>query len=85
MAAKLPVISTLDGGQKELARDGENMWVYQAADPTSLAGAIDKLLAMPDSGQQMAEMGRKEVETLYDMPVIAKRIENFLIQVKASP
>ena len=61
------------------------MWVYQAADPDSLAEAIGKLIHSADCGRAMAETGRREVSELYDMPVISQRIEAFLKKVVESP
>jgi glycogen(starch) synthase len=78
MAAGLPVLLSPDGGDVELGRDGENCLLIEAANPASIVHALERLAALPDHGQAMAELAREELLRRYDMPVIVQQIEDYL-------
>ncbi len=79
MASGLPVITTTDGGQKELARDGVNSLVAGAADPDSFGGAILKMSASPELRRSMAATSLEEARARFDVEHITAEIEAFLI------
>ena len=78
MAAGLPVIMCPDGGDAELARDGQNCLSFDAGDPDSLADAIDRFAALPDHGAALAADALAEVRQRFDLPVMVDQIEAVL-------
>jgi glycosyltransferase involved in cell wall biosynthesis len=79
MASGLPVITSLDGGQAELARHGLNCLVAGAADPALYASRIGELAAAPDLRAKIAACALAEVRTRYDLDPITRQIEVFLL------
>jgi len=75
MASRLPVIMCPDGGDAELLRDGVNAIGFTAGDAASLAMAIERLLALPDHGRQMAEAGFAEVQEKFSARAMCDKIE----------
>lgn len=80
MASGLPVITSLDGGQPELARHGINCLVAAAADPARYATRIAELAASPELREAIASTSLAEVRTRFDIEPITRQIENFLIK-----
>jgi glycosyltransferase involved in cell wall biosynthesis len=79
MAAGLPVITSLDGGQAELARHGVNCLVAAAADPGLYATRIAELAADPQLRAAIAANALDEVHTRFDMVAISRQIEAYLL------
>ncbi|MEI8037125.1 MAG: glycosyltransferase family 4 protein [Verrucomicrobiota bacterium] len=79
MASGLPVITSLDGGQAELARHGSNCLVAAAANPELYATRIAELAAAPDLRAAIAATGLAEVRTRFDIEPITRQIEAFLL------
>lgn len=79
MASGLPVITSLDGGQVELARHGLNCLVAEAANPELYATRIAELAADPLLRAHLAANGLDEVRTRFDIEPIARQIEAFLL------
>ncbi|MDB6134764.1 MAG: glycosyltransferase family 1 protein [Verrucomicrobiales bacterium] len=77
-AAALPVISSLDGGQKELVRDGENSIQATAGDPVSYANGIDRLAADPALRERVATNARREVVDNFTSGQKTREIEAYL-------
>ena len=80
MAGGLPVITSLDGGQPELARDGVNCLVAAAAKPDLYAARLGELAAAPALRARLAATGLDEVRTRFDLEPITRQIEDFLQQ-----
>jgi glycosyltransferase involved in cell wall biosynthesis len=78
MAARLPVISTLEGGSRELLRHGENGLAFRTRDADDLARQVEMLAADPALRRAMAEKAQIEVSEKYDLERITTQIENFL-------
>ena len=78
MASGLPVITSLDGGQAELARHGENCLVAAAADPALYAARIAELAADPQLRAKLAANGLEEVRRRFDIAPISREIDAFL-------
>jgi glycosyltransferase involved in cell wall biosynthesis len=78
MSAGLPVIMCPDGGDAELLQDGNNALGFSAASPSSLSGAIARLLQMPDRGEKMTRMAIKMVEERFTVEVMTDTIEGIL-------
>ena len=78
MASGLPVITSLDGGQPELARHGENSLIAEAANPELYATRIAELAADPALRAHIAATGLDEVRRRFDIDPISRQIESFL-------
>lgn len=79
MSAGLPVITSLDGGQRELARHGENCLTATAAEPETYAARILELAASPDLRTSIARTALAEARERFDINVITRQIEEFLL------
>jgi glycosyltransferase involved in cell wall biosynthesis len=77
-ASGLPVISSMDGGQAELVRDGENMLQAKAGDPASYADALERLSKDAGLRAKMAATALEETRRRFDLPVIIGEIDEFL-------
>ncbi len=84
MSAGLPVLMCPDGGDAELVNDGHNALKFSAASPSSLAGAITRLLQLPDHGEKMSRAAYKMVEERFTVEVMTNRIESILQAVVKS-
>jgi L-malate glycosyltransferase len=65
MAACVPVVATAVGGTPEVVVDGVTGILVPPRSPNAVAVAIDELLHSPDRRHQMANAGRKRVETRF--------------------
>jgi len=80
MAAGLPVLMCPDGGDAELLHDGFNALGFVAGSPSSLAGAIQRLLELKDHGKKMSQNARCMVEARFTVTVMTDKIEKILQQ-----
>ncbi|GAA5482036.1 glycosyltransferase family 4 protein [Haloferula sargassicola] len=78
MASGLPVITSLDGGQAELARHGENCLVAEAANPALYATRIAEMAASPELRASIANTALEEARRHFDIEVITTKIEDYL-------
>ncbi|MEI8343292.1 MAG: glycosyltransferase family 4 protein, partial [Verrucomicrobiota bacterium] len=78
MAAKVPVISTLEGGSRELVRHGENALAYRTGDADDLAAQVLRLDGDPALRVSMSELSLREVRERYDLERITTQIETYL-------
>ena len=78
MAAGVPVISTLEGGSRELVRHGENALAFRTGDAGDLARQVMLLHSEPGLRRSMTAIARKEVVEKYDLEQITTQIENYL-------
>lgn len=78
MASGLPVITSLDGGQAELARHGENCLVAAAASPELYAKRIAEMSDSAALRAHLSATGLEEVRRRFDLSVITSQIEAFL-------
>lgn len=79
MASRLPVVTSLDGGQPELARHGINCLVAGAADPALYATRIAEMAASPELRASISATGLEEVRARFDIDPITRQIETFLL------
>lgn len=84
MASGLPVITSLDGGQPELARHGVNCLIAAAANPDLYATRIAELAASPELRASIAATGLDEARTRFDIDPITCQIEAFLLHALKS-
>ena len=80
MAAGLPVISTLEGGSRELIRHGENALSFRTGDAADLAEQVLKLEIDPALRRKLSQTARTEVCNRFDIEKITSEIEDFLVK-----
>ena len=78
MAARLPVISTLEGGSLELIRHGDNALAFQTGNAADLAAQVRRLEQDPHLRKKMGATARQEVCDHYDLNKITTEIETYL-------
>ncbi len=78
MASGLPVITSLDGGQPELARDKVNCLIAAAAQPDLYATRIAELATSPELRKKLSSNGLEEVRARFDLDPITREVEDFL-------
>ena len=75
-ATGLPIVTTDVGGNREVVRDGVSGFVVEPRDPDGLAGAIQRMMALPDEQRRsMGESGRKLVEKHFGLQPIVDQWE----------
>lgn len=84
MSSGLPVITSLDGGQPELARHEVNCLIAEAANPELYATRIAELAASPQLRESIAASGLEEARTRFDIDPITRQIEAFLLKALKS-
>ncbi len=84
MSSGLPVITSLDGGQPELARHEVNCLIAEAANPALYATRIAELAASPQLRVSIAATGLDEARTRFDIDPITRQIEAFLLKALKS-
>lgn len=84
MSSGLPVITSLDGGQPELARHEVNCLIAEAANPELYATRISELAASPQLRQSIAATGLEEARKSFDIDPITRQIEAFLLKALKS-
>jgi glycosyltransferase involved in cell wall biosynthesis len=82
VAAGLVVVGTLTGGTGEILVEGETGLTFPAEDATILAAQIDRLHRNPALRRQLAEAGRRRVETQFDIGRMIATIEEELIHLQ---
>jgi glycogen synthase len=85
MASRLPVIMCPDGGDAELLRDGRNAIGFTTGDADSLAAAIQRFIALPDHGEQLATTALAEVQQQFSARRMCDKIEALLLRACAVP
>lgn len=80
MASGLPVITSLDGGQLELAKDGDNSLVATAGEPDTYATQIRRMADSPELRHSIASRSLEQVRREFDLEVITDQIEAYLNQ-----
>lgn len=78
MASGTPVIMCPDGGDAELLEDGTNALAFEAANPESLALAIERLLKLEDHGEAMCQNAFETVHRRFTVNVVTDQIEEVL-------
>jgi glycosyltransferase involved in cell wall biosynthesis len=72
LACGLPVVSTRVGAEGLSLTPGEH---YEAAEESSLAGALAAVLKAPEAALAQAERGRQLVHERYDWDMLAQKLE----------
>lgn len=84
MACRLPVVAVDSGGPKETISDGITGFLIPP-DPTSWTQTIERILSMDHAEhQKMGEAGRQRVIKLFSTEVMAKRMEQAILDLVQS-
>jgi glycogen(starch) synthase len=83
MASGLPVITSLDGGQAELARHEINCLIAEAANPELYATRISELAASDTLRSSIAATALKQAHSEFDIDPITRQIEAYLLKAIA--
>ena len=76
-ATGLPIVTTDVGGNREVVIDGVSGLVVSSRNPDELAGAMQRMMTMPDTQRvQMGSAGRSHIEENYSMERIVDMWEN---------
>ena len=78
MTSKLPVISTLEGGTRELIRHGKNALSYKTSDASDLAKQILQMENQPAERARIVETAYNDVITNFDIQSGIEKIESYL-------
>ncbi len=78
MAARLPVISTLEGACADILRHNDNCVAFRAGDPVDCAARIRGLAADRALVNEMAERAYREVLDNFSATIVAGRVERVL-------
>lgn len=78
MASGLPVIMCPDGGDAELIEDGYNALQFTAGSPSSLVGAINRMVELSDYGERMSANALRIVEEQFTIEKMTDHIETIL-------
>lgn len=83
MAGATPIVATAVGGVPELIDDGEHGLLVAPADPTGLAGAIERLLADRDLARRLGAGARRRQRAEYDIGVVVAQLERIYEELYA--
>lgn len=75
MAFGLPIVATAVGGLCDFFKDGTMGFMTASPDPEAMAGAIGRLIADPELGQNIGAFNRNYASTHFRGPQIATDIE----------
>lgn len=78
MASNIPVVSTLEGGSRELVRHGRNAMAFRTGNAEDLAAQVLCLESDPALRHAVTKTARKDVLENYDLEQITTQIEEFL-------
>jgi glycogen(starch) synthase len=84
MSSGLPVITSLDGGQPELARHEVNCLIAEAANPELYATRVAELATSPQLRTTIAATGLDEARTRFDIDPITRQLEACLLKALKS-
>ncbi len=84
MAARVPVISTAEGGSGELIRDGENGFLFETANHYDLADKIEFVFNNPATAAQAVNTAYEEAVTYYNFERVTSHIESLIYRALES-
>jgi glycosyltransferase involved in cell wall biosynthesis len=73
MAAGVPVVASKVGGVPDLIEEGITGLLMQPGNPSSIASAIERLLANPGAAGEMAGRARARALAAFEPRVVAER------------
>jgi len=83
MAAALPVVATMAGGNHEAVVPGETGRLVPAGDATLLAAVLDELLANPEAAHRLGRAGRVRAQEIFNLDTMVQQHVDLYAQVMA--
>lgn len=80
MEYKLPIVTTDEGGIKDIVKDKENGFISQKNNPDSLATCIEQLLYNKELRYKMGENGYKKFKEQFTLLKFENQIKKILIE-----
>lgn len=81
MAARLPVVTTVEGSCADVVGTGENVFTFRTGDPVDCARKIYQVAAERETVDAMTERAYRDVLDNYSALTVAGRVERFLNEV----
>jgi glycosyltransferase involved in cell wall biosynthesis len=81
MAARMPVITTLEGSCADVIRKGENALVFRTGDPVDCAKRILEISANRTLSDEMSDRAYRELLDNYSALTVAGRVERLLNEI----
>lgn len=81
MACGRPVVASDAGGPREIVVDGVTGYLTPPGDPEAIAERVVNLLKDPKKRVRMGQAGRRRVEELFGIEVMARRIEEAYLEI----
>jgi len=81
MAARLPVVTTVEGSCADIVRNGENALTFRTGDPVDCARKIHQVADERATVEQMTERAYRDVLDNYSALIVAGRVERLLNEV----
>jgi len=81
MAMEKPVVATDVGGTGEVIRHGESGLLVPPKDPIPLAIAIADVLATPERGAEMGQLGRRVVQDGFSAQAMVRQMEELYLRL----
>jgi len=81
MSVGTPVIATLSGGCSDMVVDGETGLLVPIRDPDALAVAIIRLMESPAERNEMGELGRQRLSTVFSHKDYVEKMSSMLLQL----
>ena len=79
MEYKLPIVTTDEGGIKDVVKDGENGFIAPKQNPNSLATCIEKLLCNKKLRYTMGENGYKRFKKEFTLTIFENQMNKILL------
>ncbi len=73
LLCETPVIAARSGGLPDVVRDGVTGLLAEPGSAAALAAAVDRLLAMPEGGATLGQVGRTAALATFSPPAVARR------------
>jgi L-malate glycosyltransferase len=77
LASGTPIVATAVGGIPEMITHRESGWLVQSGNDRELAAAIISLITRPELRKQLADKGRRDVQTRFSVSTFMKELEDF--------
>lgn len=78
MEYKLPIVSTDEGGIKDIVKDGENGFIVPPKDSISLADSIEKLFKDGELRQRMGENGYEKFKERFTLSCFERNLTDIV-------
>jgi glycosyltransferase involved in cell wall biosynthesis len=84
MQAKLPIISTPEGGIPDMVEEGENGFIVSQKDAEALADKLEELIKDPQKRKEMGQKGYEKYQRAFTLQVFEERFTDILKKIIAN-